>query len=177
VHTHTKLRQAASEDAAILSVLASQVFLDTYATKGVNRDLAKEVQSAYSVEVFHSRLKRPDVQIWVAEQDDYTVAFMDTTASTTCPTHGVSGIEVFRLYVQAPFHGQGIGRKLMSFAEGLARDQDRTHVWLTAWSGNHRALEFYKRVGYTDSGTTQYVIEGKAYENRVMVKRVAPSAA
>jgi ribosomal protein S18 acetylase RimI-like enzyme len=50
-------------------------------------------------------------------------------------------------------------------------------VWLTAWVGNAAALRFYRAVGYDDVGTTHYVIEGKAYENRVFVKQATPMAA
>lgn len=41
-------RQAFADDALCLLVRASQVFLDTYATNGVNLDLANEVMSVLS---------------------------------------------------------------------------------------------------------------------------------
>ncbi len=170
-------RRASPADALVLSTLATQVFLDTYATNGINPDLAKEAATVYSPEVFQSRLSAASIELLVAGAGEYAVGFVDVDFATTCPVEWVRGAEVFRLYVQRPFQRMGLGRILMSKAETLALCRGVGSVWLTAWSGNHRALSFYKSVGYQDVGDTQYVIEGKSYENRVLSRRLASSGA
>lgn len=173
------LRPACADDALVLSTLAAQVFLDTYATSGVNRDLAREVRSVFSEAAVLDRLSRADVETVVAEREGYLIGFLELASGTQCPVEGLAGVagwEVARLYVQAPFQGSGVGRRLMDWAERRAmvhaEAQAQAHIWLTAWSGNHRALGFYRHLGYADAGATEYVIEGRGYENRVMVKRL-----
>jgi len=170
-------RTATPQDALTLSVLATQVFLDTYATRGVDTDLAKEASVMYSQAEFLKRLQDPNVDITVAQNGDYFVAFLDLTSGTRCPVASIEGLEVMRLYVQAPFQRRGVGRQLMALAERRALDRGSRHLWLTAWSGNARALAFYPTIGYQDVGATPYVIEGKEYENRVFVKLIALGAA
>lgn len=51
-----QLRPATQEDALCLSVLATQVFLDTYATTGIRPAIAKEVLHTFSVSAFASLL-------------------------------------------------------------------------------------------------------------------------
>ena len=170
-------RTAAPDDALTLSVLATQVFLDTYATRGVDTDLAKEASVIYSEAEFLTRLQDPSVEITVAQDGNYLIGFLDLTSGTRCPVGKVEGLEVFRLYVQAPFQRHGVGRQLMALAELKAIERKSPHLWLTAWSGNTRALAFYPSLGYEDVGATPYVIEGKEYENCVFIKRVALSAA
>ena len=46
------LRPAQREDALCISGLATQVFLDTYATDGMRSDLAEEALSVYAPEQF-----------------------------------------------------------------------------------------------------------------------------
>lgn len=168
-------RSASADDALTLSVLATQVFLDTYATHGVDRDLASEVHTVYAPEVFAQRLRDPGVEITVAVRGPWLVGFLDLAFTTQCPLPSIQGLEVLRLYVQAPFQRAGVGRQLMALAERRARQAAQAHVWLTAWSGNTTALAFYPAMGYQDVGTTQYLIEGQAYENRVFAKRITPS--
>ncbi len=50
-------------------------------------------------------------------------------------------------------------------------------MWLTAWVGNLRAVAFYPLAGYRKVGTTQYVINGKPYENHVFAKQFPTSGA
>ncbi|MBL8389875.1 MAG: GNAT family N-acetyltransferase [Hydrogenophaga sp.] len=157
-------------DALPLSALATQVFLDTYATQGINDALAREVTTVYSPEVFERRLRDADVELLLVTSDGYTVGFVDIAFATRCPVPGVCGAEVFRLYVQRPFLRRGLGRALIAKAEASARARGLDTLWLTAWAGNQAALAFYASLGFEDIGTTEYVIDGVGHENRVLCK-------
>ena len=170
---HFEYRRATSVDALPLSTLATKVFLDTYATQGINDALAREVATVYSTEVFERRLRDADVELLLVTSGGYTVGFVDIAFATRCPVPGVRGAEVFRLYVQRPFLRRGLGRKLMARAEASARARGLEAIWLTAWAGNHGALAFYQSLGFRDIGTTEYVIDGVGHENRVLCKTLA----
>jgi ribosomal protein S18 acetylase RimI-like enzyme len=167
---NTQLRSALPTDALCLSALATQVFFDTYATSGINADLANEAQKLCSQAAFSARLGNPNVEISVAEADGNLVGFVDLQLHSPCPVPSVAGPEVLRLYVQAPFQRLGIGRALLAHAEARASYLGEPSVWLTAWVGNAQALAFYPQVGYAEVGTTQYVIHRLAYENRIFAK-------
>ncbi len=170
-------RVACAQDAPCLSVLATQVFLDTYATEGVDASLANEVRSVYAPDVFATRLADPRVRIVVATNGDKLVGFVDLDSSTACPVPGIQGSELFRLYVQAPFQRRGIGRALLAGAEREVSRSGVAWVWLQTWAGNARALAFYRAQGYAAVGAATCVIEGKAYDNRVFAKRLGPHPA
>lgn len=166
-------RRATTADALALSTLATQVFLDTYATQGINDALAREVATVYSIEVFERRLRDADVELLLATSSGHTVGFVDIAFASRCPVPGVRGAEVFRLYVQRPFLRRGLGRNLMAKVEASARARGLDTLWLTAWAGNHGALAFYQSLGFRDIGTTEYVIDGVGHENRVLCKTSA----
>lgn len=165
--------RATTADALTLSTLATQVFLDTYATHGINDALAREVATAYSAEVFERRLRDADVELLLVTSGGYTVGFVDIAFASHCPVPGVRGAEVFRLYVQRPFLRRGLGRALMAKADASARARGLEALWLTAWAGNHGALAFYQSLGFRDIGATEYVIDGVGHENRVLCKTLA----
>jgi len=165
-----RIRPGVGSDSLCLGVLATQVFLDTYATHGINADLANEALQVYSSAAFEVRMATPQIEITVAEADSNLVGFLDLQADSTCPISTVAGPEVRRLYVQSPFQRKGLGRKLLEVAEARVHRLGASSIWLTAWVGNPSALAFYPAVGYVDVGTTEYVINGKSYENRVFAK-------
>ena len=168
-------RRGVPGDELCLGVLATQVFLDTYATSGVNADLAHEALTIYSPAALLLRLHDASAEITVVECKGYVVGFLDLALDSQCPIPGVVGLEVLRLYIQPPFQRQGIGRALLTRAEVRARRSGMQFVWLTAWVGNTGALAFYPSAGYEDAGATQYVIQGISYENRVFTRPVAPN--
>jgi hypothetical protein len=73
-------RTATSSDALCLGVLATQVFLDTYATEGIRADLAREVLNNYSPEVFAARLADRSHALLLAERAGHLVGFADATS-------------------------------------------------------------------------------------------------
>ena len=166
-------RPAVAADAPCLGMLSTQVFLDTYASRGVSPSLAREALEQHSVAVYEALLAEADVAIVVAECPGHLVGFAQLKAGTThalVPSTAAS--ELQRLYVQEPFTGRGVGRDLLRQAEKTAAARGADMLWLTAWEGNLRALRFYPRCGYDDLGATVYSFGGEDFPNRLFGKRV-----
>ena len=167
------LRPATHDDALCLSMLALQVFLDTYAIEGIRPAIAREVATTYSERSFQHAIGEPATRLSVAERAGHLIGFAQVTLGAT---HALApaGIqaELLRLYVQERFTGLGIGTRLLREAENLARGADAAVMWLTPWSYNHRALAFYACRGYQDFGLTYFTFEGESHENRVCAKRL-----
>jgi GNAT superfamily N-acetyltransferase len=171
-HLEPTYRTAVPADALCLSVLATQVFLDTYAAQGIRPAIAREARQCLSEEAFAEILAHPRSAILLAEIADHQVGFAQLTHGRThdlLPPEARAA-ELNRLYVQRPFLGQGIGKELLARAETLARAQGADLLWLTAWIGNAHALRFYSSQGYQDVGASVYTFEGDTYETRLFVK-------
>jgi GNAT superfamily N-acetyltransferase len=147
------------------------VVLDTYATTGLRPDLAREALSNYNPTVFEARIRDSSNHFLLAERAGHLVAFSECSLSSESPIPSVSaGVELVRLYVQRHSQRVGIGAALLARAEAHAKVSGAPSVWLTAWLGNTNARAFYLAQGYKDVGTTSYVFEGRAYENRIYSK-------
>ncbi len=65
-------------------------------------------------------------------------------------------VVVHRLSVRPKFQGQGIAKKLIQFVHGKCKEEQFSSVRLDVYSGNQRAIEFYKRLGYEIRGEVWY---------------------
>ena len=165
-------RRGTPDDALCISVLAMQVFLDTYAPHGLRDDLAREALTVYSTDAFAARLAQRVTHFLLAERLGYLLGFAEVAFDGLPPIPAVTGCaELVRLYIQRPFKRMRVGGALLGQSELLALNQSAAGLWLTAWSGNGPARSFYDASGYSDVGSTTYAIEGNAYENRIFVKR------
>ena len=164
-------RPGTEADALCLSVLATQVFLDTYATDGIRDAIAREVLEQLSTPAVSAMLATLGMRFIVAERAGHLVGFAQLTldaAHELMPQRPAA--ELNRLYVQERFTGRGLGKALLARAETLARSEGASTMWLTAWVGNARALAFYPRCGYQDGGPTVYEFRGERHGNRLFVK-------
>lgn len=168
-----ELRAGLTGDAPTIAALATQVFLDTYATVGVRPDLAHEAFHEYSVQAFAARLAEGRRKFVVAARGAALVGFVEVLcAGRASPGGAVVGAELVRLYIQPRSQRAGLGRLLIREAEQLALLASPSALWLTAWEGNADALAFYRRMGYADVGATTYSFGGNTYGNRVLAMQL-----
>jgi ribosomal protein S18 acetylase RimI-like enzyme len=165
------VREAGEGDALCLHALATQVFLDTYATEGIREAIAREAQKELSVAAFLDQLAAPLVRVLLAERKGNLVAFASVTLGAT---HSLvaegAAAELSRLYVQSPFIRRGLGTLLLRQVEALARAAGASTLWLTAWVGNTQALAFYASQGYEELGSTDHEFENERFENRLFAR-------
>ena len=166
-------RPAVADDALCLGVLATQVYLDTYATQGIRPAIARDALAHGGVATYEALLADAGVTILVAESAGHLVGFAQVEDGVGhALVAEAAASELRRLYVQERFTGRGIGRDLLRHAEKAAAARGAETLWLTAWTGNARALQFYPRRGYVDLGATVYTFEGEDFPNRLFGKRV-----
>jgi GNAT superfamily N-acetyltransferase len=164
-------REAVPSDALCIGVLATQVFLDNYATDGIRPPLAREVLESLSTDAISGSLSRPGSRFIVAESAGHMIAFAQVTLGATQALVAPEGAaEINRLYVQERFTGTGVGTALLRLCENWAAGQGVSTLWLTAWVGNSRARTFYASRGYQDVGSTLYAFQGESHENRVYAR-------
>lgn len=165
------LRDALPADAPRLAALATQVWLQTYATTGIDDVMAAHVLSEFSPPSFGRWIAQAQTQLLVAEVERRLVGYARLSHGAPCPTGGAATVELATLYVQEPFTHAGIGSVLLG--HGLARLRERdtcARLWLSVNAGNTRALGFYQRHGFEARGTTHFVLGDERHLNHVLVE-------
>jgi ribosomal protein S18 acetylase RimI-like enzyme len=70
---------------------------------------------------------------------------------------------IHRLAVHPDFQGQGMGKKLLRFAEEQARGAGGTSIRLDVFTGNPAAVGMYRRAGYAEVGTIRFPMRKVPY--------------
>lgn len=79
-------------------------------------------------------------------------------------------VELYRFYVDRPWQGSGLAGKLMTAACVAAAELGGRSLWLSVWERNPRAIAFYGRCGFQDTGTTDFWVGPDRQTDRVMVR-------
>lgn len=162
------VRLGVTEDNGRLAVLATQVWLHTYATDGISTEIAEYVLSHITPETYAQLLRDTFTQVLVALHAEHVVGLAVVRFDIPCPDQPALTAELQTLYVQEHFLRQGIGSLLLAAAEDMARRKANSRLWLTVNATNDRAITFYDRKGYTKVGTAYFVLGTERYENHVL---------
>lgn len=159
------LRRARADDAARLAALAQWVWLDSYATDGVENRFLPYIAASFTPAEFERLIADPQQAVWLLEEGAALQGFAQLRRSVPAPVQTASSIELERLYVAPPCTGRRLGPQLLRAARETWPGEG---LWLSVWAGNDGAQRFYAREGGQDIGHTDFMLDGQPISNRVI---------
>jgi GNAT superfamily N-acetyltransferase len=164
--TRIVLRRATADDASKLAALAIQVWLDTYAIDGVSTAIADFLHEEFAPERFRALIGRSDHVAHVAEADSHLLGYAMVQEQAPYLASRTRTTALRTLYVQERFSAQGIGSALFN-AAGAATPALKRALWVAVNTHNVRAINFYRKHGMVQIGTTFFELDAKRHENLV----------
>jgi ribosomal protein S18 acetylase RimI-like enzyme len=165
------IRRATPADAALLSAVAEQTFVEAFGHLYPEQDLRDFIEESYPVERQRVILSTPGYAVWLLEDDGVAVGH---AAAGPCglphPDVLPGDGELKRLYVLAAYQGTGWGGKLFEAAlDWLLADGPRT-LWIGVWSENLGAQRFYARHGFVKVGEHTFPV-GRVVDREFTLRR------
>lgn len=164
------IRAATPADAAVLADLARRTFYDTFAAANDPGDMALYLEGAYGVDQQTRELADRDITTLLVEEGGVAIAYAQLRGDHVpeCVT-GPDPIELWRFYLDRPFHGRGVAQMLMDRVKVVARERGAKTLWLGVWERNDRARAFYLKCGFADAGQHIFLFGTDPQIDRVMV--------
>lgn len=156
------IRKARKSDCLDLAALSLQVWLQTYATKGMRTQISHYALSTFTENYFQKILNKGSCEVWVYIEDEHLVGFVSVDMKSIFNDE-TYGYEVTTLYVSEHFQGQGIGRQLLN----EIKTQHGAPYWLSTWINNHKAINFYRNLGFKVVGELNFDLKGELHKNYV----------
>ena len=150
------IRRININDVAALSVLARQIFYNTFTGTCSEADMQGFLDQYYSEVQLGKELQDEEMFFFFAEADSVPVAYLQFKEDykNFSEIKKWKALELKRIYVLGEFQGKGIAQKLMNFYMDFAMEKKYETVWLGVWEHNVRAQKFYEKYGFVNSGYT-----------------------
>lgn len=165
------LLEATPALAAPLSKFGARTFYESFAADNTVEDMRQHLASAWSPEKQLAELRDPDIDTLIlTDSAGHWLAFAQLRAnkvSDGVPAEG--SIELWRFYVDKPFHGHGVAARLMDATKQRARQRGADSLWLGVWERNERAKAFYAKHGFRKVGSKVFVVGSDPQTDHVML--------
>ena len=170
------IRRAEGADAARLAAFGERTFRDTFAGDNTPEDMAAYLAQAFGEEIQRAELASPAVTALLAEREGALAGYALLREGGDSAGHvlGDRPVELQRLYVDSATKGQGLAQALMARVEEEALRRGGDVLWLGVWERNPRAIAFYRKCGFADVGTHEFLLGKDRQTDRVMRKPLAP---
>ena len=176
-HADYGIRSAVPADAPALAELGVRTFRETFAADNRPDDIAAHLTATYGPAIQASELADPRRRTLVAATDSGDLIGFAQLLDGDVPGSvvGPAPIELLRLYVDRDYHGRGVAHALMAAAIEAAVEHGARTIWLGVWERNPRAIAFYRKCGFADVGSHEFVLGTDRQTDRLMVRPLAPN--
>lgn len=168
------IRRAVAADAPMLAELALRTFMETFAADNNPDDLAVYTAQSYGVPQQAAEIADPRVITLLAEIGGTPAGYAQVRAGPPAEPvrHVPDVVEIARFYVDAPWHGRGVARRLMDAVFNAARELGGRAIWLGVWERNPRGIAFYTKSGFREVGTHVFMVGSDRQTDHVMLREL-----
>jgi ribosomal protein S18 acetylase RimI-like enzyme len=165
----TEVRRATTADAQALSGLSATLFPLGCPANTKPEDLAEYIRRELTTERFRAFLEDHRHVILAASVSNKLAGYA-FIARVSAPPHMQlsAGLELRKFYIDAAYHGRGVANALMKEVLAIAANEREGALWLSVFSGNERAISFYKKWGFRIAGTQDFVVGADCQQDYLM---------
>ena len=133
--------------------IGKATFYETFVDDNTAEDMQHYLDSAFNFPQIESELKDSNSLFFLLKEGNENVGYLKVNfGNAQKELQDEEAIELERIYVRQKFTGSGYGKILFEKVRSLAKEKSLKFIWLGVWEYNHRALKFYKKLGFQPFG-------------------------
>jgi diamine N-acetyltransferase len=152
--TQLQIRKASIEDAPLISLLARITFTETFGfCFRDNQDLLNYFDKTFPVSKISSGIAKENNVFWIAFWDDLPIGYAKLKKKSKSDfIHSDNVSQLQKIYVLKDFISRKIGYQLLLEIFEEVKKLNASFLWLSVWDNNERAISFYRKSGFVETG-------------------------
>lgn len=166
-------RTADAGDAEALAYLGAATFMTTFAFDHPGQPMMEHLRQEHSAEYYASALGDPAYDVLLGETPlGAPVGYAMVTPPSHPALQQAGDIELKRIYLLAPWQGNGNGKDLLERVFAVAEKRKGQRLLLSVYEKNVRAIGFYERAGFAAIGETVFMVGPVPFRDLVYARNM-----
>ena len=156
--------KAQPSDAKTLSKLSKETFLVAHGHSAPEKEINTYINNNFNEENFVRELNDEKNIYHLITYKHIIVGFSKINLNSKNEHIENKQITLLsRIYLLKEYYDLSLGKALFNFNISLAKKQKQSGIWLAVWTENHRAIRFYKKMGFKKVGDYDFKISENHY--------------
>lgn len=169
--TELKIKRVTVPEILLLHEISTTTFRETFAAVNPAKDMKKYLEENMSVEKLTAELRNKNSAFYMALQGNIIVGYLKINfGQAQQELQNDHAVELERIYVRKEFQGNHVGQSLFEKAIQIAQEKNADYIWLGVWEKNLKAINFYKKNGFTVFDEHIFML-GDDVQTDIMMKR------
>jgi diamine N-acetyltransferase len=154
-----------------LQKISRQTFYEAFSAVNSEEDMAMYLEHSLSIEKLSTELSNENTEFYFAQLNDQVIGYLKlNTNDAQTDLQDEQALEVERIYLLIEYASKGVGQLLMEKAYQVAQLRKAEYIWLGVWEHNTKAIQFYKRNGFSEFGSHMFKL-GNDDQRDILMKR------
>ncbi|MBU8772646.1 GNAT family N-acetyltransferase [Cytobacillus oceanisediminis] len=165
------IKKCTLEDLSRLQEISYETFNETFKEQNSPENMEAYLEKAFNRKQLKTELSQRSSQFYFVEIDGETAGYLKVnTDEAQTEEMGDEALEIERIYIRSPFQKQGLGKYLFNKALEVAMEQNKKRIWLGVWEKNEKAIAFYKKMGFVQTGAHSFYMGDEEQTDFIMAK-------
>ncbi|MBY0156884.1 GNAT family N-acetyltransferase [Cytobacillus oceanisediminis] len=165
------IKKCTLEDLSRLQEISYETFNETFKEQNSPENMEAYLEKAFNRKQLETELSQRSSQFYFVEIDGETAGYLKVnTDEAQTEEMGDEALEIERIYIRSPFQKQGLGKYLFNKALEVAMEQNKKKIWLGVWEKNEKAIAFYKKMGFVQTGAHSFYMGDEEQTDFIMAK-------
>ncbi|HKJ31812.1 MAG TPA: GNAT family N-acetyltransferase [Balneolales bacterium] len=160
-------------DIDLLSSLGKQTFHETFEGMNSEKIMSAYLKSAFNKKQLRKEVKNTNSVFLILFSDARSAGYMKLNSEKAqTDFKEKNGFEIERIYLKKEYQGYGFGCSMIQKAVSIAKDRNKSYIWLGVWKRHTTAISFYEHMGFKKSGTHSFMMGKERQEDYIMRKEL-----
>lgn len=154
-----ELKKCSIEDVELLRQISIETFRETFEEQNSPEQMRAYLDSAFSTRQLEQELSNPCSEFFVIYTNEEPAGYLKLNIDDAQSKQmDEDSLEIERIYLRSQYQKQGLGQHLFNKAIEAATSHNKYKIWLGVWEKNLNAIEFYKRMGFVQTGVHSFYL-------------------
>jgi ribosomal protein S18 acetylase RimI-like enzyme len=154
-----EIRKATLSDLNLLLEISKTTFVESHGHSCSKEDIDAYIKKAFNAEAFQLELTTPRNIFHIIYYNNKAAGFSKIIPNVNTPNNHTKNLtKLERIYILKEFYDKKLGLALMQFNIELSKKLNQKGMWLYVWTENHRAVNFYRKMGFKIIGKHDFKI-------------------
>jgi ribosomal protein S18 acetylase RimI-like enzyme len=166
-----EIHKVAENQILELQRISRQTFYEAFSAVNTEDDMAMYLEHSLSIEKLAAELSNENTEFYFAQLNEQIIGYLKfNVGEAQTDLQDEQALEIERIYLLINYAGMGVGQLLMEKAYQVAQIKKVKYIWLGVWEHNTRAIQFYKRNGFSEFGSHMFKL-GNDDQRDILMKR------
>ncbi|CAM3554996.1 GNAT family N-acetyltransferase [Paenibacillus lupini] len=165
------IKECTREDLRQLQQISVETFNDTFKDQNSPENMKAYLEKAFNTKQLEKELSNISSEFYFILFNEELAGYLKVNRNDAqCEKMGDESLEIERIYISSKYQRKGLGKNLFNKAMEIAIRQNKKKIWLGVWEKNVDAINFYKKMGFVQTGAHSFYMGDEEQIDFIMTK-------